>query len=90
MSVSVKGDSVTLLVDCQTVQSKQLLRPSPSHISQGGIGLLGKQLLEEDFFEVRFKPLRPGLFLQSRRNIFFADGLHLIVQELFILIYIGK
>lgn len=52
LSLSVKGDSVTLLTDCKTVQTMQLPRPSPSHISQAGIGLLGQQLLEDDFFAV--------------------------------------
>lgn len=59
LGLSVKGNSITLLVDCETNTTLLLRRPSPSHVSNAGIILLGQQLLEEKYFDVSDRHLVP-------------------------------
>lgn len=52
LGISVKGNSVTLLVDCEATTNMLLPRHSPSHLSNAGIILIGQQLLEDKYFDV--------------------------------------
>lgn len=54
LAFSIKGDAVTLIVDCKDQITKQLRRESSSQINTAGIILIGYQLLDEEFYTVCF------------------------------------
>ena len=58
MAYSVEGQSVTLYLDCEKVDTMELLRGPDPQISTGGVTVFGTRLLDEEVFEVR-RPLGP-------------------------------
>ena len=52
MAFSVKGNSVTMLLDCETQETLPLERNESSLISNAGIMLVGQDLLDEKHFQV--------------------------------------
>lgn len=52
MAFSVKGDSVTLIKDCQDSITRKLDRESTSKISNEGLITVGKELIQEGFYNV--------------------------------------
>lgn len=54
LGFSVKGDSVTLVLDCKKHINYALNRGA-ARVSTSGIILIGQQLLDEGFFTVRIR-----------------------------------
>lgn len=54
VAISVKGDSITLIFDCNQQITKRLTRSPTSHISTDGLLFMGIQLdEEEEYFTVK-------------------------------------
>jgi len=51
LGVSVKGDSVTVIADCERQQTRPLPRPAGDAVTNDGILLLGQQIDDNTFFE---------------------------------------
>ena len=51
VAFSVKGDSVTMLLDCKENQTLPLKRSNPSNIDLTGIIIVGRQLMEDAVFK---------------------------------------
>ena len=64
MAYSVEGQSVTLYLDCEKVDTMDLLRGPDPEISTGGVTVFGTRLLDEEVFEVRAPaPWDPGVLV---------------------------
>ncbi|RVE75950.1 hypothetical protein OJAV_G00004040 [Oryzias javanicus] len=57
VAYSVNGQSVTLYVDCEKVDTLDLLRGFDPHISTDGVTVFGTRLLDEDVFEGEIQQL---------------------------------
>ena len=55
VGISVKGNSVTAIVDCGRQQNRAIDRKSKDTISTSGIILLGQQIDDNTFFNVSLK-----------------------------------
>lgn len=53
LSLSVKGNTVTLLLDCKREITKELKRNISESINVNGIVIIGQQLMEENIFLVK-------------------------------------
>lgn len=58
MAYSVEGQSVTLFLDCEKVDTLDLLRGHDPHVSTEGVMVFGTRLLDEGVFEVGFLKIR--------------------------------
>uniref|UniRef100_A0A3B3XQI7 Thrombospondin-like N-terminal domain-containing protein n=1 Tax=Poecilia mexicana TaxID=48701 RepID=A0A3B3XQI7_9TELE len=52
IAYSVEGQSVTLYLDCEKVETLDLLRGPDPHVSTDGVTVFGTRLLDEEVFEV--------------------------------------
>uniref|UniRef100_A0A3P9HP02 Laminin G domain-containing protein n=1 Tax=Oryzias latipes TaxID=8090 RepID=A0A3P9HP02_ORYLA len=57
VAYSVEGQSVSLFVDCEKVDTLDLLRGFDPHISTDGVTVFGTRLLDEDVFEGEIQQL---------------------------------
>lgn len=55
LSISVKGNTVTLLLDCKKEITKELKRNLSESINVNGIIIIGQELMEENIFLVSVK-----------------------------------
>ena len=54
LGISVKGNSVTAIIDCKKQQNREIKREAKDRIIHDGIILLAQQIDDNTFFEVCF------------------------------------
>ena len=54
LGISVKGNSVTAIIDCKKQQNREIKREAKDTIIHDGIILLAQQIDDNTFFEVGF------------------------------------
>ena len=59
LGISVKGNSVTAIIDCKKQQNREIKREAKDTIIHDGIILLAQQIDDNTFFEVCFFLLLP-------------------------------
>ncbi|XP_015252893.1 PREDICTED: collagen alpha-1(XI) chain-like [Cyprinodon variegatus] len=57
IAYSVEGQSVTLYLDCEKVETLELLRGPDPHVSTDGVTVFGTRLLDEEVFEGQIQQL---------------------------------
>uniref|UniRef100_A0A3B3XQH6 Thrombospondin-like N-terminal domain-containing protein n=1 Tax=Poecilia mexicana TaxID=48701 RepID=A0A3B3XQH6_9TELE len=57
IAYSVEGQSVTLYLDCEKVETLDLLRGPDPHVSTDGVTVFGTRLLDEEVFEGQIQQL---------------------------------
>ena len=60
LGISVKGNSVTAIIDCKKQQNREIKREAKDTIIHDGIILLAQQIDDNTFFEVGFCVLGKG------------------------------
>lgn len=70
LGVSIKGDAVTLIVDCSKRITKELRRNLEETISVSGIVLIGQQLVEGNAYLVNKQGYMQLKSLRWRRRVF--------------------
>ena len=59
LGISVKGNSVTAIIDCKKQQNREIKREAKDTIIHDGIILLAQQIDDNTFFEVCFFSFLP-------------------------------
>lgn len=65
MAVAVKGQSVTLIVDCKKRVTRPLPRSARPLLDTHGVIIFGARILDEEVFEVTNREQRTEVFLVS-------------------------
>lgn len=69
LAVSVKGDSVTLLVDCEVKGTLKLNRQPGSTFNLAGALVVGLQMTPDQYYEVSANIINPHFFVVPRNNV---------------------
>lgn len=77
MGLSVKGDSITLIADCDQSVTRPLDRNSNSTLNIKGLIILGQQLSDDDVFTVSF-------FYFHIRHLYIIENTHFFIKSNYI------